>query len=577
MASTLLSSEELARLDRIDRLHMQCDRIQAEFTCETRIRGRIGKQLIYTNQEEAANKCIQAFQAGAVWVTLVAQPGTGKTGTALSVMRQLAQHPDPDMCVSVDDIVLCTGMSDIDWEIQFSQSVLPSFRENIYHRGKLAKQAVRLAGIKTGLIITDECHVACGTDMVVHKTLDAAGLLDILELERRNMRMLEISATPEAVLYDLKKWDNKAAMVIIEPSSLYKGFGTMLAENRIHDTPSFETYDQLLDFLRSMDNRFRTTTKKYFIMRVLNTTTRDTDFRLWIERASDALGWNRPWNHDSTDRTDDIDTKMKTAPLKHTIIIVKGFWRASKRLERTHVGMTYETKPKKRDTTTTAQALGARLCDNYEYSGDQEHRDLRPLVFCDKGAIEQYIKWFENGCDYSLSLYEAPRIKSKDGHVTARASKVHHSNVKGLEDVEEDDVSVVDYDVSQIFDDVPTAKEWVGSNLTCPCAEMKLHYENCQEPNTVRCCIDPIGQRTFIRYRGANKAIVTYEQLRGAPNIGLEGNSKARIQPVVMDIGQGVNTSARVWPVTESSAIKYAVVYKKSFRKPVAAGGAGRA
>lgn len=40
-----------------------------------------GKKFIYPNQQDAADKCIAAYKNGAVAVCLIAQPGTGKTGT----------------------------------------------------------------------------------------------------------------------------------------------------------------------------------------------------------------------------------------------------------------------------------------------------------------------------------------------------------------------------------------------------------------------------------------------------------------------------------------------------------------
>lgn len=576
--------EDLSKLERIDRLEMQRTTIQAQFTYENRVKTRIGKKLIYENQQEAANEVIAAYEKGAVWATIVAQPGTGKTGTALSVMRQVGQHSDDNVCVAVEDTFLCTGMSDIDWEHQFSLSVLPIFRDNIYHRGKLAKQATRLAGIRTGLIITDECHIACSDGMVVHKTLHAAGLLDISELERRNMRMLDISATPEAVLHDLKKWGNRAAMVVIKPGPLYKGFRAMLDENRIRDAPVFRTYEEVVSFLKTMDDRFRTTSKKYFIMRVFSTKVRDTEYRTWIERASITLGWEHPWNHDSNDRKDDIDNRMKNAPAKHTIILVKGFWRASKRLERTHIGMTYENKPKTRDTTSTAQGLAARLCDNYEYYGDQLNPDLRPLIYCDKGAIEQYLNWFENDCDYGKVDYDAPRIRSRasDGRVIARASKVHHSGVKGLEEVSDDDENTNgNYLLSPSFDSITAAKDWASTNLLYASYPMNLHYQSCTR---TPCCTDPTGEKLYYRYRSEMKRIMTESEFRADTSGrgirldtgGHAGSQAACIMPVCIDVVAGANTAGRIWPVTVGDAgMKHIVVFKKSFlRSPN--GGAGR-
>ena len=51
-----------------------------------------GRKFIYPNQQEAADKCIEAYKNGAIAVCLVAQPGTGKTGTAQAVMIHMATN-----------------------------------------------------------------------------------------------------------------------------------------------------------------------------------------------------------------------------------------------------------------------------------------------------------------------------------------------------------------------------------------------------------------------------------------------------------------------------------------------------
>ena len=147
---------------------------------------------------------------------------------------------------------------------------------------------------------------------------------------------------------------------------------------------------------------------------------------------SQDLGWDY-FNHNSDERIYEIDTLMKTPPEKHTILGVKGFWRASKRICRDHIGGTYEPIPKKRDMSVTAQSLAARDSDNYEYSGDQLDINLRPLHYCDKVAIEQYVEWFNNDCDFRVSKYESHRISSNGkGKVNSKETKVNPKIVGGI-------------------------------------------------------------------------------------------------------------------------------------------------
>jgi len=385
------------------------------------------KKFIYPNQQEAADKCIEAYKNGAVAVCLIAQPGTGKTGTAQAVMINMATNENDEEIIYTENIINCTGMSDNDWETQFKESVLPAFRDNIFHRQNLIKQKDKLRSMKDGLIIPDECHIASGSKMTIAKILKEVGILDVNVLEMRNIKMLDISATPDAVLHDYKKWGQKCAIVKIQPGPSYKGFEVMLKENRIIDAPSLKNIEDYYELLQFLDERYKNTTKKYFPFRLLDPVKINI-----LESVCNDLDWDY-LNHNSDERIDKIDTLMKNPPTKHTIIFIKGFWRASKRISGQHVGATYEPIPKKRDVSVTGQGATARFCDNHEYSGDQLDINLRPLHYCDKGAIEKYVEWFNNDCDFSVSEYKSHRISSNGkGKVNSKETKVNPKIVNGI-------------------------------------------------------------------------------------------------------------------------------------------------
>jgi len=429
------------------------------------------KKFIYPNQQEAANKCIEAYKNGAVAVCLIAQPGTGKTGTAQAVMINMATNENDEEIIYTENIINCTGMSDNDWETQFKESVLPAFRDNIFHRQNLVKQKDKLRSMKDGLIIPDECHIASGSKMTIAKILKEVGILDVNVLEMRNIKMLDISATPDAVLHDYKKWGQKCAIVKIQPGPSYKGFEVMLKENRIIDAPSLKNIEDYYELLQFLDERYKNTTKKYFPFRLLDPVKINI-----LESVCNDLDWDY-LNHNSDERIDKIDTLMKNPPTKHTIIFIKGFWRASKRISRQHIGATYEPIPKKRDASSAAQSFPGRDCDNYEYSGDQLDINLRPLHYCDKGAIEQYIGWFNNDCDFSMSEYKSHRISSNGkGKVKSKETKVNPKIVNGINNDNDETIERI----IQKFKTQEQAKEYYDKELK---EKFKGRGPNIKTPN----------------------------------------------------------------------------------------------
>lgn len=506
----------------------QRDLLALQYRQKRNAKIRESSDISYPNQKEAAMKCLEHFNDGKLVVLLVAEPGTGKTGTAHEVMYNMGIHNDNPIHAS--QMVICSGMSDCQWKEQFEKNVIDGLSKNVFHRGNMPRNKDKLKFAR--LIVDDECHVASGHDMVVSTVFRDAGLLDISSLESRSAKILEISATPEAVSHDLKKWGDKAAIVKLEPGPDYKGFQVMLDEKRIIKAPLLYSPESTLEVLKKFDTRFANTSKKYFIFRISPKIAR------FIEDASKVLGWGSPIYHNSEERIENIDELMKKSPEKHTAICVKGFWRASKRLIRTHVGGSYEAIPKgKRNTTATGQGLTARFCDTYKYSGDMENPDLRPIHFCDLDAIKEYIEWFKNGCDYRNASYTSSRITSNGrGRIQAGMTKVHPSNVDGLE-LEEEEQAPSDYDITELYDSSAVLKTYLRTKI--PIGNISTYRTS----------------EGKIRYRGNEKELYKYINREEFMALDIYGG-----------INKGVHTTkivARIMPVLHNSSQKWIGIYSK--------------
>jgi len=526
--------------EELRRAHQRTN-ISTAYTQKNELLALEGRKLVYDNQKEAALKIAEHYRNGKLAVVLVAQPGAGKTGVIVELQHLLGTHIDNNHFVFAENFHTISGMSDCEWKAQTQRNMLeiPKLRENVRHRGEMHTAVEALRALEGGVVAADECHVAAGKTMTLSRMLKDVGLLNVELLTAKRNRLLEISATPEAVMTDLATWGDKAAVVFLIPDEKYKGFQTMLDEQRIRDAEPISTSAIALALLRAFETRYASTSKKFFLIR-----TEDADTIGYLKTAAHTGGWDVR-HHDSKDKITNADEMMKAAPVKHTIIFIKGFWRASKRLIRDNVGATYEQSPKKRNTTATSQGLTARFCDTFEYSGSWLNPNLRPIHYCDLGAIEEYMGWVQGGYDYRNSDYSANRMKSKGGRIRAKATKAHHTNVEGLvPELDERDTDTSEYSLSPTFATREEAHAWILPQINW---SADWNPANSRIINVNTCFEDGSPGNTHIRSRGSSIVI---------PNEGA-----FRISNDYGRFGMGV----RCVPVKNGATVSYIIVYKNAW------------
>ena len=388
------------------------------------------KEIVYPNQTEAANEIFEAFMLqDKVAVTLIALPQAGKTGTFLEVAYRMCTFNDDAKAIDPEQLLIITGMSDREWRWQTSDDMLTTFKKRVKHRGQFESVPTLLNTLHDSLIIIDECHIAAEKEQSMSAMLRDAGLLNIEELRRRRIFLLEVSATPGHTLYDTQNWgaDNHS-IVILKESPIYVGFRDFIRENRLHesyDLTNMNDLERLFDFI---EDHFEE--PKYHILRLNGKKNLDALTHA-ITNAAKERGW-RAHPHNSTNRMWDLDEIMKKAPDSHSIILIKEFWRAGKRLCDTHVGIVHEPRTLVEDTNVTSQGLVGRLCGNDKHKGKGA-----PHAFCNTSLICDYLAWIDAKGDYeAVKQYKSRNLTAKKGNVRSTASFTHYTNVEGVQEIQ---------------------------------------------------------------------------------------------------------------------------------------------
>jgi hypothetical protein len=495
-------------------------------------------KVVYDNQKEAASEITRLFiEEDMDAVTLLALPQVGKTGVMVWLAYLMSTHVDDNTIIDCKNIFIITGMSDKDWLAQTKESVPDAFVK-IYTRTGFSKLD-NLEHVRNALIIIDECHIAVDEKNQLSKALSRADLTKATSLREKNIKLVQVSATPGYALHNARtRWGNDHGVVTLLQSEKYVGFRDFMDADRIMDThaPNVDIFSEIESNIKSV---FKT--PKYHIFRI------NRKEKPKFDRMIAKNNW-KCIEHNCKSR-ENIDDILKDEPAEHTFIIIKNFWRAGKRLEDTHIGIVYDEPAENPSCEVVAQSLAGRLCGNNK----QLPSEQSPIIYCDLSSLEIYMKFYDNGGEFTSDYNSGKLSVSLDGVITTKDS-FHDGDYSPPEPRSAYTISTSRDGTRVIFDTKEEAKAWATANLNYS----STFY------NTYSAGGGP--GMTHIKLRGKLTPLLTVEEAFASTRITIGANKAARIIPVSASIGWGVAHAARIMPVM-SPTIKYIVIYKNQFLK----------
>jgi hypothetical protein len=386
---------------------------------------RNSKIAAYTILEELLNPDTQI-------ITLVAEPGSGKTAVIHNLIYQMSMLPYEE-AIHPNCITLTTGMSDTDWYNQIKHNFelrdggylwesIYKVDENscIIHRSSLHRRITWLLNnlqyLSNHRFIIDEHHIADEMDMTLDTEFKRLGLTAD-KMKEYNIKIINVSATPDVQLSLLKNLGNHK-LVQLENGEQYKGFKYYSTQNMIKDYTNDVELDSLIrqkystprfHFIRARTQQENGTYRKY----VVDICTKNN----WVIIEDDSSNnYHLSFKHDERERQAEglhkfiIRTYLE--PLRHTCILIKNKYPASKRLKLTSfTGLVAEKPAVKMNTTVTCNGLIPRFWgydDMPEFSNNQ-----KPIFICNKDSVDEYIK-FSTDFVYNGKSYTSNRIKSDE-------------------------------------------------------------------------------------------------------------------------------------------------------------------
>lgn len=378
---------------------------------------RKGNIFVSKDQELVAKRIFKHFKHGKRLVTLVAQPQWGKTGTVLMSAYLLCTQIVNNKLVNADNVFTITGLSDTVWERQTKSRLLPQFRKNVYHRARIKKMIPKLYSAEDAVIIIDECHFGSSANQQLKLALNECNLLDLNNLQTRNIYILQTSATPDNVLIDSISWGGLHAIVKPHKGNTYTSFEDLYNAGCLEESLDLTDPEQTEDLFEVMLEYYE---PRYHIIRVPR---RGAGGREEILDNINAFCQDFDIDclfYDSTNKIKDIDILLATQPENHTIIIITDFWRAAKTLNDSYIGVVHERLVKSPNSTTIVQSLAGRCV------GHNKNIVNGPKIYTHLQAVEQYIELCKLDFNYVDTKYRSTGVRSHgDGRIHVSESYAH--------------------------------------------------------------------------------------------------------------------------------------------------------
>jgi hypothetical protein len=490
------------------------------------------KTVIYSNQERIAYRVVGDFKNRKIInIMVVSKTQSGKTGSMCATIKLYLN--DTNNWIPLDNIYIITGLSSREWKTQTRERMPPSIQNRVFHRSDLSGKFVQeIKNKKNVLIIMDEVQVAAKNNQTIYKAFKEAGILDKSELYRRDIKILEYTATPDGTIFDLMKWGDASSKILADVGDSYIGAYDLYLQGRVKQFKEL-TYQKnnelevdpticnnIAEIKRDIDTY---PNPRYHIIRTKN----GKDQASTIDNFKGVFGVDGytflRFNKDTENK--DINAIIKIAPTCHTLIFIKEMLRCAKTLCKTYLGVLYDRYSKTLDDAAIIQGLIGRDT-GYDNNGSS-------IIYTNIDSIIRYEKLWDSQFEDTSVQWFSKTTSMVDGVVVG--TKTFNDPV-GYRGFELQEVKVEQEDPRPIikrktFQEI---REWFDANLKSDYGRgPKLRHP---DENGFYKCITQFDKIEKVR------TLAEFEEYERTKNWGFRGKTvqskqknKYRVYPVYKD------------------------------------------
>jgi hypothetical protein len=323
-------------------------------------------------------------------ILAIAPTQSGKTGSMLSLIKEMLSNRE--LTMPINNIFVITGLSSVEWMEQTKERFPSILHPHIYHRNNLDTFVKDIKRLKSALVIVDENQIAFDYGQSIHKAFISADLININSLYKKDIKIVQFSATPLNVADFKNSYSNIIRMI---PPDDYVSIETLLPRvKRYKDLcgrdpllnysqvqwNNPETYMPLKEHIRENISEINLTPDpRYHIIRTPPSYLCDVVISNFIR----VFGNNCEYIKD----LDNFDL-LVIPPEHHTFIFIKEKLRCAKTIPKKFLGVLYERVTARVLDHVIIQGLAGRMTGY--------HDNLDAVIFSNEISIRRYLKSLDN-------------------------------------------------------------------------------------------------------------------------------------------------------------------------------------
>ena len=376
-----------------------------------------GKSEVFPNQQLTGFQIIEALRDRKIInVMVIAQTQSGKTGTMVSLINNFVTHPDN--LIPLENIYIITGLSNTDWVKQTKERMPASLEKRVFHQNNLTNKFIEdIKHKKNVFVIMDEIQIAAQEKQTLFNSFQKAGFYDKQELFKRDVKIIEFTATPDGAIYDVQEWKENAKIIKMEPGKNYIGCYDLFNQGRVKQFKTLKDKKNVKELKEVIDKNY--INPRYHIIRVANNFKNIEDN--FKEIFQDSIIFINYFQCD----TRDINEILQNSPIKHTVIFIKEKLRCAKTIIKKYLGILYERFTDYINDAVIIQGLIGRGT-GYDDNGDSK-------IFSNIDSIKRYQKlWESNFEDKSVKWLSRTTIWSeKNKKLEKKSTYLNVDNING--------------------------------------------------------------------------------------------------------------------------------------------------